>query len=201
MLFVKDDIKAFVDRSVGSGYPRKFECRTRRNGCRAGGSRMRQLAAGLFGIGILGFVTQNRRAGQPEAGDSTAPDLGPWRSRLWGVGPYRRARGPGDVAKNKVTNSKTPQWACMCRAGLLEGPRLARNEMNWACRVVLAVSPSHAQWPPTRQGTGKVQARSQKTRSGNRNKERPRFVWECVPAPRTLWPRHPMRGPPPTRRR
>lgn len=95
LLFVKDDTKAFVDRSVGSGYPRKFECRTRRNGCRAGGSRMRQLAAGLFRIGILGFVTQNRRAGQPEAGDSTAPDLGPWRSLLWGVGPYRRARRTG----------------------------------------------------------------------------------------------------------
>ncbi len=95
LLFVNDDTKAFVDASVGSGYPRKFERRARRDGCRAGGSRMRQLAAGFLAPPCWDSMRKTVGRANQRAAIARRPDLGPWRSLLWGVGPYRRARRAG----------------------------------------------------------------------------------------------------------
>ena len=104
--------------------------------------------------------------------------------------------GPGDVAKNKVTNSKTPQWACMCRAGLLGGAAIGekRDELGMSRgfgRLTLP-RPVAANPPGDRQGTSQV-AENQK------QKQKQRKASICLgmcPCPTHLVAPPPHAGPP-----
>lgn len=108
----RHDTMEFV--AFALGYPRKFD----RGRCATGAGGWQTVAAagcGLFGVSPL------RKTGRlaNEEPPITRVEIGdPWRShacsRHGGVGwpgLIGGPGGPGNVAKNKVTVSKTPHWA------------------------------------------------------------------------------------------